>query len=55
MEHAKNEDFPIAFADWPIGKKWKFIVSGEELDYPPFEWHNDALLGLNCELNRERR
>lgn len=36
VEHAKNNDFPIGFADGPIGRKWLFTSSKEELEFPPF-------------------
>jgi len=36
VEHAKNKDFPIGFADGSIGRKWLFTSSHEELEFPPF-------------------
>lgn len=36
VEHAKNRDFPIGFTDGPIGRKWLFTSSREELEFPPF-------------------
>jgi hypothetical protein len=35
VEHAKNEDFPIAFEEFFDAKQWKFM-KGEALQYPPF-------------------
>ncbi len=36
VEHAKNNDFPIAFAEYFNAEQWRFM-SGEDLSYPPYE------------------
>jgi hypothetical protein len=35
VEHAKNEDFPIAYEEFFNAEQWKFM-KGEALQYPPF-------------------
>ena len=35
VEHAKNEDFPIAYEEFFDAEQWKFM-KGEALQYPPF-------------------
>lgn len=35
VEHAKKDDFPIAYSDYFSAEEWKFM-SGEPLSYPPF-------------------
>lgn len=40
VEHAQNNDFPIAFADFYRSNSWKFLRSDEQLLYPPFSSRN---------------
>ncbi len=35
VEHAENDDYPIAYADYSIGDSWMFM-KGEALSFPPF-------------------
>lgn len=35
VEHAKKQDYPIAFCEFFSAKEWRFL-SGEPLSYPPF-------------------
>ncbi len=35
-EHAKNDDFPIGFADFFMEDKWVYSMSNEKIPFPPF-------------------
>ena len=36
VEHAKKEEYPIAYEEYFSGDNWKFTSSGDILPYPPF-------------------
>ena len=36
VNHAEKNDFPIAYCDYYSHDEWVFLLSNEELSYPPF-------------------
>lgn len=36
VDHAKRNDFPIAYCEYYSHDEWVFLLSNEELSYPPF-------------------
>lgn len=36
VDHAKNNEFPIAYCDYYSHDEWVFLLSNEDLSYPPF-------------------
>lgn len=36
VDHAERNDFPIAYCEYYSHKEWAFLLSDEELSFPPF-------------------
>ena len=36
VDHAEKNDFPIAYCDYYSHDEWVFLLSNEELSFPPF-------------------
>ena len=36
VDHAEKDDFPIAYCDYYSNDEWVFLLSDEELSFPPF-------------------